>query len=270
MFIICSIKMDSTANFGKFTPTPSPIPYIPPAPIPIVVKNPYNVEAFRYIYAFKTNQPNGGGSMADQWNKIMDELEKVDHPRTKEKFYAFSLRSWGTSRFSPDFSDNQNTAIQVAGEVLSWIKAGGDNASCSQCPAKSDRLTNFKRPPRIMIFGNPPTMNICDDVNEKLVCTDCYEKEKQKADLFLKKQSKKQRETAIKKHIDYELNNCTCAPPLSQCGNCLRKMRQAYKNDPRPECEKCHSKETTMLQFGERYHRTCDDCIQDFEADIYC
>ena len=74
------IKMgyDPNANFGKIQPTPSlPPPYVPPEPIPIVVKNPYNIEAARYIYAFKTNQPNGGGSMADQWNKLMDELEKL-------------------------------------------------------------------------------------------------------------------------------------------------------------------------------------------------
>lgn len=61
---------------------------------------------------------------------------------------------------------------------------------------------------------------------------------------------------------------CSCSPPLSQCGNCIAKMREAYKNDNRPSCEKCHSKDnTSILKFGAHYHRTCDDCMDSFEGD---
>lgn len=67
---------------------------------------------------------------------------------------------------------------------------------------------------------------------------------------------------------DNEEEECSCSPPLSQCGNCIAKMREAYKNDNRPSCEKCHSKDnTSILKFGAHYHRTCDDCMDSFEGD---
>ena len=253
---------EPNTNFGKITPTPSPRPYVPPAPIPIVVKNPFGLYQAQYIYAFKTNHlGNDGGSMADEWNKVMDELEKLNHPRTKELMINPQHES----------TTKQQEVLSSARQVLHWIKAGGDNVSCSQCPAKSDRLTNFKRGPRMCIGGNPPSLNVWEDPNGKLVCDECYEKVKQKANSMLQERTKKQCEAAVKKHEEEERNKCSCAPPLSQCGNCIRKMREAYKNDPRPACEKCDSKEnTSILKFREHYHRTCDDCIQYFEADIYC
>lgn len=250
---------DPNTNFGKIQPTPSLPNYVPPTPIPILVKNPFGLSQAQYIYAFKTNHlGNDGGSMADEWNKVMDELEKLNHPRTKELMIMPQHES----------TTKQQDVLSSARQVLSWIKAGGDNVVCNSCKTKSDRLTNFKHTPRIMIFGNPLTMNVWDDVNEKLLCNDCYEEAKQKAEVFLKKQTKKQRETAIKKFEEEERNKCSCAPPLSQCGNCIRKMREAYKNDPRPACEKCHSKDnTSILKIGDTYYRTCDDCIEYFEAD---
>ena len=261
------IYLINMANFGKLQPTPSLRAYVPPAPVPILVKNPFGLGGARYIYAFKTNQRNGEGYVADDWNKVMDELEKLDHPRTKEMFDILSVHSWG-SRFSQDYSNNQNTAVQVAGEVLSWIKAGGDNASCSKCPAKSDRLTNFKRSPRYCIGGNPPTMNVWDDPSGKLVCNECYEKAKEKAEVFLQNRIKQQREAEIKKFEEEARNICSCQGPLAQCANCISKIREAYKNDTRPACQKCGSKNnTSVLKFGSHYHRTCDDCIQYFEAD---
>lgn len=62
---------------------------------------------------------------------------------------------------------------------------------------------------------------------------------------------------------------CSCNPPLIRCDNCIRIIREMYPNKSEPQCAKCHSKEnTTILKFGNKYHRTCDDCIPYFEAAV--
>lgn len=248
-------------NYGKIDPIPLPPPTVLPTRIPLLVKNPFGLDEANYIGAFRTNQPNGGGSRADEWNKVMDELEKLDHPKTKEMAGIFSTHSEGVSRFSPNYSDNQNTAVSVIHQVLSWIKSGGDNVVCNLCQVKSDRLTNYKPLPRALIGGNPLTLNIWHDSNGKFVCNECYEKQKIKGEVFL--------QNAIKrKYEEEERNKCSCILPLSKCGNCLRKIQEAYRNDPRPPCEKCGSKEnTTILKYGNEYHRTCDGCMNSFEVD---
>ena len=247
---------EPNTNFGKIQPTPSLPNYVPPTPIPILVKNPFGLLQAQYIYAFKTNHlGNHGGSMADEWNKVMDELEKLNHPRTKELMIMRIPQHETTTK--------QQEVIRFAHEVLSWIKAGGDNVVCNSCQAKSDRFTNY-----VTEHGHPIDINYNIQPNNKrqrLLCKECYENQKME---YAKIRLMREQDAQRKKEEEEERNRCSCAPPLSQCGNCIHKMREAYKNDPRPACEKCHSKDnTSVLKFGDHYHRTCDDCIEHFEAD---
>ena len=241
---------DPNTNFGKFQPTPSLRPYVPPTPIPILVKNPFGLGEARYIYAFKTNQPNGGGSMADEWNKIMDELEKLNHPRTKELMRTPMYES----------TTKQEDTIRFAHEVLSWIKAGGDNVVCIKCQSKSDRFTNY-----VTYQGLPIDITNTDYFRKRLLCKDCYENQKKEYETI-----RLMREKELQKKKEEEARNkCSCEGPLAQCDICVSKMREAYKNDTRPACQKCGSKNnTSVLKFGAHYHRTCDDCIQYFDEDL--
>ena len=101
--------------------------------------------------------------MADEWNKVMDELEKLDHPRTKELMITPQYES----------STKQQDVLSSARQVLYWIKAGGDNVVCNKCQAKSDRFTNY-----VTGHGHPIDLSNVDYWRKRLICKECYEKQK--------------------------------------------------------------------------------------------
>jgi hypothetical protein len=233
---------DSNTNYGRIPPLPhSPPPYIPPPPVPVLVNNPYN-----FLEANQIHGPNhlGNGGNVDEWNMIMQELEKIDHPRIQEVYH---------SRRGGD-------AISLARSILYWLRTGGDNVVCTKCQAKSDRFTNY-----VTDNGRPIDMAHTDYWRKRLICKECYEKQKLE---YENHRIMREKEFQKKKEEEEERNKCSCTPPLLRCQNCIRKNCELYKNDPRPACQKCGSKNnTSMLKFGNHYHRTCDDCIQYFEKD---
>lgn len=243
--------MDPNANFGKIISAPPRSVYIPPIPIPVQVNNPYN-----FLEAMHIRGPNclGNGGTAEEWNMIMFELEKADHPRIQ--------KVWHIKRgvINGDSTTKDRDALSHAHSVLNWIKAGGDNVVCTKCHAKSDRFTNY-----VTTNGHPIDMDNIDYFRKRLLCKECYKNQKMEYETI---RLMREKELQKKKAEEEERNKCSCVLPLSKCGNCIHKMREAYKNDPRASCEKCYSKNnTSVLKFGSHYHRTCDDCIQYFEAD---
>ena len=165
MFLVCLIKMDPTANFGKIELTPSlPPPYVSPPPVPVLLNNPYN-----FLEAMHIRGPNhlGNGGTAEEWNMIMFELEKADHPRIQEV--------WHTNQgiCNHDSSTKDRDALMHAHSVLNWIKAGGDNVVCNKCQAKSDRFTNY-----VTENGHPIDMKYTDYFRKRLVCKECYKNQK--------------------------------------------------------------------------------------------
>jgi hypothetical protein len=152
-------------NFGKIQPTPClPLPYVSPPSVPVLVNNPYN-----FLEAMHIRVPNhlGNGGNVDEWNMIMRELEKVDHPRTKEV--------WHSNRgiINGDSTTKDRDALSHAHSVLNWIKAGGDNVVCTKCHAKSDRFTNY-----VTERGRSIDMTHTDYFRKRLLCKECYETQK--------------------------------------------------------------------------------------------
>ena len=168
MFLVCLIKMDPNANFGKIKPTPSlPPPYVSPPPVPVLINNPYN-----FLEAMHIRGPNhsGNGGTAEEWNMIMFELEKADHPRIQEVWHTNS----GFVKYESTTKDRD--AVMHAHSVLNWIKAGGDNVVCNKCQAKSDRFTNY-----VTEQGRPIDINYNIQPNnrrQRLLCKECYENQK--------------------------------------------------------------------------------------------
>lgn len=168
MFLVCLIKMDPNANFGKIKPTPSlPPPYVSPPPVSVLINNPYN-----FLEAMHIRGPNhlGNGGTAEEWNMIMFELEKADHPRIQEVWHTNS----GFVKYESTTKDRD--AVMHAHSVLNWIKAGGDNVVCNKCQAKSDRFTNY-----VTEQGRPIDINYNIQPNnrrQRLLCKECYENQK--------------------------------------------------------------------------------------------
>ena len=109
----------------------------------------------------------GNGGTAEEWNMIMFELEKADHPRIQEV--------WHTNQgiCNHDSSTKDRDALMHAHSVLNWIKAGGDNVVCNKCQAKSDRFTNY-----VTENGHPIDMKYTDYFRTRLVCKECYKNQK--------------------------------------------------------------------------------------------